>query len=128
MALVELNGLLVGLFGMGLVAWTEPQLLGTAMGQQAWWSEKEKLVAGLLVAERYGLATIHVDSLAPSIEASSTNPAAFSCFALIYDDSCQPIPAPDIVAIGTAVANISQCAGPQRCPWPAGAFLLDGML
>ena len=40
-------------------------------------------------------------------------PAAFSCFALIYDDLCQPIPAPGFVAIGTAVANSSQCAVPK---------------
>ena len=39
------------------------------------------------------------------------NPAAFSCFALSYDDLCQPIPAPGIVAIETAVANSSRCRG-----------------
>ena len=61
----------------------------------------------MLVAERYGLATSHLDSLAPSIEDSGTIPAEFSYFALIYDDLCQPIPAPGIVTIGTAVANSS---------------------
>ena len=50
------------------------------------------------------------------------NPAAFSCFALIYDDLRQPIPAPGIVAIGTAVANSSRCAVPQQASRPAGDF------
>ena len=62
------------------------------------------------------LATTHLDSLAPSIEDAGTNPAAFSCYALIYDGLWQPIPTPGIVAIGTAVANSSQCTAPQRCP------------
>ena len=84
-------------------------------------------MAELLVTERYGLATTHLDSLAPSIENSGTNPAAFSCFALIYDDLCQPIPDPGIVAIGTAVANSIQCALPERSPRPPGAFWRDGM-
>ena len=97
-----------------------------------WWSERAEIEAGLLrteplVAKKYGLATIHVDSLTPSIEDSGTNPAAFSCSALIYDDMCQPTPTPGIVAIETAVTNSSQCAAPQRCPWPAGGVLRDGM-
>ena len=101
------------------MASTEPRLLGTATVQQAWRSERAELearllVAELLVAERCGLATTHLDSLAPSIEDPGMNPAAFSCFALIYDDLRQPIPAPGIVAIGTAVANSSRCAVPQR--------------
>ena len=45
-----------------------------------------------------------------------------SCFALIYDDLCQPIPAPGIVAIETAVANSSRCAVPQQAPRPAGDY------
>ena len=64
----------------------------------------------VLVAERCDLATTHRDSLAPSIEDPGMNPAVFSCFTLIYDDLLQPILAPGIVAIGTAVANISRCA------------------
>ena len=95
------------------VAWTEPRLLGISTGQQAWWSESAELEAGLiaaelLVAERCGLALTHLDSLAPSIEGSGTNSAAFSCFAPINDDLRQPIPAPGIVAIGTAAANSSR--------------------
>ena len=81
----------------------------------------------LLVAERCGLATTHLDSLAPSIEDPGTNPAAFSCFGLIYDDLRQPTPAPGIVAIGTAVANSSRCAVPQQASWPSGAFSCDCM-
>ena len=50
------------------------------------------------------------------------NPAAFSCFGLIYDDLRQPIPVPGIVAIGTAVANSSRCAVPQQAPPLAGDF------
>ena len=73
----------------------------------------------LLVAERCGLATTHLDSLTPSSEDPGMNPASFSCFALIYDDLCQPIPAPGIVAIETAVANSSRCAVPQQAPRPA---------
>ena len=110
MALVGLYGLLVGLFGLGSVASTEPRLLGTATVQQAWRSERAELEARLLVTEqlvagRSGLATAHLDSLAPSSEDPGMNPAAFSWFALIYDDLRQPMPAPSIVAIGTAVAN-----------------------
>ena len=75
-----LYGLLVGRFGLGSVAWAEPRLLGTATGQQAWWSERAELDAELLVAVRCGLATTQLDSLAPSIEDQGTNPAAFSCF------------------------------------------------
>ena len=100
------------------MASTEPRLLGTATVRQAWRSERAELegrllVTELLVAERCGLATTHVDSLAPSIEDLGINPAAFSCFALIYDDLHQLISAPGIVAIGTAVANSSRCAVPQ---------------
>ena len=125
MALVGLYGLLVGLFGLGSVASTEPRLLGTATVQQAWRRERAEpearlLVTELLVAERCGLATTHLDSLAPSSEDPGMNPAAFSCFALIYDDLRQPIPAPGIVAIETAVANSSRCAVPQQAPRPAG--------
>ena len=47
---------LVGRFGLGSVAWTEPCLLETTTGQQARWSERAELEAGLLVAERCGLA------------------------------------------------------------------------
>ena len=72
------------------------------------------------MAERRGLATTHLDSLVPSSEDPGMNPAAFSCFALIYDDLHQPIPAPGIVAIETAVGNSSRCAVPQQAPWPAG--------
>ena len=64
------------------------------------------LVTELLVAERCGLTTTHLDSLTPSSEDPGMNPAAFSCFALIYDDLRQPIPAPGIVAIETAVAAL----------------------
>ena len=124
-ALVGLYGLLVGLFGLGSVASTEPRLLGTATVQQAWRRERAEpearlLVTELLVAERCGLATTHLDSLAPSSEDPGMNPAAFSCFALIYDDLRQPIPAPGIVAIETAVANSSRCAVPQQAPRHAG--------
>ena len=111
MALVGLYGLLVGRFRLGSVASTEPRLLGTATVQQAWRSERAELearllVTELLVAEWCNLATTHFDSLAPSIEDSGMNPAAFSCFALIYDGLRQPIPAPGIVAIGTAVGAL----------------------
>ena len=121
-ALVGLYGLLVGLFGLGSVASTEPRLLGTATVQQAWRSERAELEARLLVTEqlvagRSGLATAHLDSLAPSSEDPGMNPAAFSWFALIYDDLRQPMPAPSIVAIGTAVANSSSWhAVPQQAP------------
>ena len=72
-ALMGLCGLLVGLFGLGSVASTEPRLLGTATVREAWRSEREGLearllVTELLVAERCGLATTHLDSLAPSSE------------------------------------------------------------
>ncbi|CAN0385824.1 unnamed protein product, partial [Ascophyllum nodosum] len=40
--------------------------------------------------------------LGPFQRGPGMNPAAFSCFALIYDDLRQPIPAPGIVAIETA--------------------------
>ena len=56
------------------------------------------------------------------------NPAAFSWFALIYDDVRQPMPAPSIVAIGTAVANSSSWhAVPQQAPRLAGDFSCDCM-
>ena len=131
MALVGLYGLLVGLFGLGSVASTEPRLLGTATVQQAWRSERAELEARLLVTEqlvagRSGLATAHLDSLAPSSEDPGMNPAAFSWFALIYDDLRQPMPAPSIVAIGTAVANRSSWhAVPQQAPRLAGDFSCD---
>ena len=132
-ALVGLYGLLVGLFGLGSVASTEPRLLGTATVQQAWRSERAGLEARLLVTEqlvagRSGLATAHLDSLAPSSEDPGMNPAAFSWFALIYDDLRQPMPAPSIVAIGTAVANSSSWhAVPQQAPRLAGDFSCDCM-
>ena len=132
-ALVGLYGLLVGLFGLGSVASTEPRLLGTATVQQAWRSERAELEASLLVTEqlvagRSGLATAHLDSLAPSSEDPGMNPAAFSWFALIYDDLRQPMPAPSIVAIGTAVANSSSWhAVPQQAPRLAGDFSCDCM-
>ena len=132
-ALVGLYGLLVGLFGLGSVASTEPRLLGTATVQQAWRSERAELEARLLVTEqlvagRSGLATAHLDSLAPSSEDPGMNPAAFSWFALIYDDLRQPMPAPSIVAIGTAVANSSSWhAVPQQAPRLAGDLSCDCM-
>ena len=132
-ALVGLYGLLVGLFGLGSVASTEPRLLGTATVQQAWRSERAELEARLLVTEqlvagRSGLATAHLDSLAPSSEDPGMNPAAFSWFALIYDDLRQPMPAPSIVAIGTAVANSSSWHSvPQQAPRLAGDFSCDCM-
>ena len=127
-----LYDLLEGRFGLGLVAATEPRLLRTASGQQVWRSERAELdarllVTELLVAERCDLATTHLDSLALSIEDPGTNPAAFFCFVLIYDDLRQPIPAPGIVAKGTVVANSSRHAMPQQAPWPAGAFSCDCM-
>ena len=132
-ALVGLYGLLVGLLGLGSVASTEPRLLGTATVQQAWRSERAELEARLLVTEQLvaggsGLATAHLDSLAPSSEDPGMNPAAFSWFALIYDDLRQPMPAPSIVAIGTAVANSSSWhAVPQQAPRLAGDFSCDCM-
>ena len=132
MALVGRYGLLMGRLGLGSVASTEPRLLGTTTVQQAWRSERAELkaillVTELIVAERCGLATTHLDSLAPSIEELGMNPAAFSCFAMIYDDLRQPIPAPGIVAIGTAVANSSRCPVPQQASRPAGGFSCDCM-
>ena len=123
---------MVGRFGLGSVASTVPRLLGTATVQQAWRSERAELEARLLVTElqvpeRCGWATTHLDSLAPSSEDPGMNPATFSCFALIYDDLRQPIPAPGIVAIGTAVANSGRCDGPQQAPRPAGSFPGDCM-
>ena len=114
------------------MASTEPRQLGTATVQQAWRSERAEpearlLGTELLVAERCGVATTHLDSLAPSSEDAGMNTAAFSCFALIYDDFRQPIPAPDIVAIETAVANSSRCAVPQQAPRPAGDCSCDCM-
>ena len=53
------------------------------------------------------------------------NPAAFFCFALIYDDLRRPIPAPGVVAIGTAVDSSSRCAVPQQAPRLAGDFSYD---
>ena len=131
-ALVGLCGLLVGRFGLGSVASTEPRLLRTATVQQAWRSERaeletSRLATELLVAERCGLATTHLDSLAPSSKDPGMNPAAFSCFALIYDDLRQPIPAPGIAAMGAAVANSGRCAVPQQAPRPAGDFSGDCM-
>ena len=132
-ALVGFYDLLVGLFGLGSVASTEPRLLGTATVQQAWRSERAELEARLLVTEQLlaggsGLATAHLDSLAPSSEDPGMNPAAFSWFALIYDDLRQPMPAPSIIAIGTAVANSSSWhAVPQQAPRLAGDFSCDCM-
>ena len=132
-ALVGLYGLLVGLFGLGSVASTEPRRLGTATVQQAWRSERAELEARLLVTEQLvagmsGFATAHLDRLAPSSEDTGMNPAAFSWFALIYDDLRQPMPAPSSVAIGTAVANRSSWhAVPQQAPRLAGDFSCDCM-
>ena len=78
----------------------------------------------LLVAKRCGLATTHLDTLAPSIEDPGMNLAAFFCFDLIYDDLRRPTPASCNVAIGTAVANSSWYAVPQQAPWSAGIFLV----
>ena len=61
------------------------------------------------------------------LSSSRGHPAAFSCFALIYDDLRQPIPAPGIVAIGTAVVNSGWCAVPQQAPRPAVFFSGDCM-
>ena len=71
------------------------------------------------MVEMRGLATTHLDSLVPSSEDPGMNPATFSCFALVYDDLRQSIPAPGIVAIETAVANSSRCAVPRQAPRPA---------
>ena len=73
------------------------------------------------------LVDTHLDSLTPSIEDPGTNPAAFSCFVMIHDNLCQPIPASGIVTIGTVVANSSRCAVRQQSLWPAGAFSYDCM-
>ena len=117
------------------MARTESRLLGITTAQEVWWSERAEvevglqvaglLVAGLLVVEICGLATTHLDSMAPSIEDSGMSSAAFSCFSLtrgLY----QPIPAPAVVAIGTAIANSSWCAV-RRSQWPVGAFFRNGM-
>ena len=72
----------MGRLGLGSVAWTTSRLLLITMGQQ----KAELVVVEVLVAEWWGLARTHLDSLAPSIEDPGMNPAAFSCFALIYDD------------------------------------------
>ena len=79
------------------------------------------------MAGRSGVATAHLDSLAPSSEDPSMNPAAFSCFALIYDYLRQLIPAPGVVAIGTAVASSSRCAVLQQAPRLAEDFSCDCM-
>ena len=63
--------------------------------------------------------------LGPLQRGPRMNPPAFSCFALIYDDLRQPIPAPGIVAMGTAVASSSRCAVPQQAPRLAGDFSCD---
>ena len=115
---------------LGWVRWHQPS--PACPGQQAWRSERAELEARLLVTEllvagRFGLATAHLDSLAPSSEDPGMNPAAFSCFALIYDDLRQPIPAPGNVAIGTVVANSSWCAVPQQAPRLAGDVSYDCM-
>ena len=118
---------------LGWIRWHRPS--PACSGQQRssnWRSERAELevrllVTELLVAKRCGLATAHLDSLAPSIEDPGMNPAAFSCFALTYDDLRQPIPAPSIVAIGTAVANSSRRAVPQQASRPAGDFSCDCM-
>ena len=62
----------------------------------------------------------------PDTHDPGMNPAACSCFALIYDHLRQPIPAPCIVA-RTAVANSSRCAVPQQAPRPTGNFSCDCM-
>ena len=62
----------------------------------------------------------------PDTHDPGMNPAACSCFALIYDHLRQPIPAPCIVA-RTAAANSSRCAVPQQAPQPAGNFACDCM-
>ena len=62
----------------------------------------------------------------PDTHDLGVNPAACSCFALIYDDLRQPFPAPCIVA-RTAVANSSRCAVPQQAPRPAGNVSCDCM-
>ena len=74
-----------------------------------------------------GVRCLRCDSLAPSIEDPGTNPAAFSCFVLIHDDLRQPIPAPGIMAIGTAVANSNRYAVPQQSLWRAQAFSCECM-
>ena len=130
-ALVGLYGLLVGLLGLGSVASTEPRLLGTATVQQAWRSERAELEARLLVTEllvagRSGLATAHLDSLAPSGEDPGMNPAAFSCFALIYDDLRQPIPAPGIVATGTTAVGALCRSKPHGLLWIFGVIVCFG--
>ena len=95
---------LVGLIGLGLVAWTEPRLLGTTTGQQARWGDRAELVAGLLLTERFRLVTAQFYRLAPSIGDPGMNPAAFLCLAPTYD-LCQPIPALGTVALRISVAT-----------------------
>ena len=89
---------------LGWVRWHRPSPACSGQVQQAWRSERAELEARLLVTEllvagRSGVATAHLDSLAPSSEDPGMNPAAFSCFALIYDNLRLPIPAPSYVAI-----------------------------
>ena len=55
----------------------------------------------------------HTHTHTRSIEDSGINPTAFSCFAPT-SESGQPIPAPVIVAVRTAVANSRRCAVSQR--------------
>ena len=50
-----------------------------------------------------GKATTQLGNLVPSIEDSSINPAAFSCFTSWTYDLCQPISAPGIVAIARGI-------------------------
>ena len=95
---------LVGLIGLGLVAWIEPRLLGTATAQQTQWGDRAELGAGLLLTERFRLVTAQLYSLAPTIGDSGMNPAAFFCLALPYD-LYQPIPALGTVALRTSVAT-----------------------
>ena len=88
--LLGLYGLLTQLFEQGSVSSNEPRPLGTATNQQAWRSERAELEAGLLVtellvAERWGLATTHLDSSTPIIEDLGMTPAEFSRFVPIYD-------------------------------------------
>ena len=92
---------LVGLVGLGLVAWTEPRLLGTTPDQQARWGDRAELEAGLLLTERFRLANAQLSRLAPSIGDSGMNPAPLFCLALTYD-LCQPI-----LALGTVALRIS---------------------
>ena len=92
---------LVGHIDLGLVAWTEPRLLGTTTGQQARWGNRAELGPGLLLTERFRLATAQLYRLAPSIGDSCIDPAALLCLALTYDLS-QPM-----LALGTVALKIS---------------------